>query len=262
MGLIDSHAHLDYEDFTAATSTASSRARARLASSGSSGRPLAQARATSATRSSCAARDPGFFTATIGDPPARVRARAGGGLGDSARLAADPRGRRGRARPGSTTTTTSRRARCSAPPSAARSGSRATRRSRSWSTCARPTPTARAILREEGVPPAAASSTASPATRPRRAPTSSSGLHISVAGVVTFKTADAIRDAVRIVPRDRLLVETDSPFLAPVPFRGKRNEPAHVVEDGGEGGGAVGGDARRGRDGDDREREAAVPPSR
>ena len=56
------------------------------------------------------------------------------------------------------------------------------------------------------------------------------GLHLSVAGIVTFKTAEGIRDAVRIVPRDRLLVETDSPYLAPVPFRGKRNEPAHVVE--------------------------------
>jgi TatD DNase family protein len=56
------------------------------------------------------------------------------------------------------------------------------------------------------------------------------GLLVSVAGIVTFKTAGAIRDAVRIVPRDRLLVETDSPYLAPIPFRGKRNEPAHVVE--------------------------------
>lgn len=56
------------------------------------------------------------------------------------------------------------------------------------------------------------------------------GLHISVAGIVTFRTAEPIREAVRIVPRDRLLVETDSPYLAPVPFRGKRNEPAHVVE--------------------------------
>lgn len=54
------------------------------------------------------------------------------------------------------------------------------------------------------------------------------GLFVSVAGVVTFKTADALREAIRLVPLDRLLVETDSPFLAPVPFRGKRNEPAHV----------------------------------
>jgi TatD DNase family protein len=55
------------------------------------------------------------------------------------------------------------------------------------------------------------------------------GLHLSVAGVVTFKAAEALREAVRRVPRDRLLVETDCPFLAPVPFRGKRNEPAHVA---------------------------------
>jgi TatD DNase family protein len=56
------------------------------------------------------------------------------------------------------------------------------------------------------------------------------GLHVSVAGIVTFRTAEGIREAVRLVPRDRLLVETDSPYLAPVPFRGKRNEPARVVE--------------------------------
>ena len=49
-----------------------------------------------------------------------------------------------------------------------------------------------------------------------------------MAGIVTFKTAEPIREAVRLVPDDRLLVETDAPFLAPVPFRGKRNEPAHV----------------------------------
>ena len=56
------------------------------------------------------------------------------------------------------------------------------------------------------------------------------GLYISVAGIVTFRTAEGIREAVRLVPRDRLLVETDSPYLAPVPFRGRRNEPARVVE--------------------------------
>jgi TatD DNase family protein len=54
------------------------------------------------------------------------------------------------------------------------------------------------------------------------------GLHVSVAGIVTFKNADALRDAVRFVPADRLLIETDAPFLAPVPHRGKRNEPARV----------------------------------
>ncbi len=54
------------------------------------------------------------------------------------------------------------------------------------------------------------------------------GFHVSVAGIVTFKNADALRDAVRAVPLDRLLVETDAPYLAPVPHRGRRNEPAHV----------------------------------
>ena len=54
------------------------------------------------------------------------------------------------------------------------------------------------------------------------------GLHISVAGIVTFRNAGTLRDAVRTIPIDRLLVETDAPFLAPVPHRGKRNEPAHV----------------------------------
>ena len=54
------------------------------------------------------------------------------------------------------------------------------------------------------------------------------GFHVSVAGIVTFKNAEPLRDAVRQVPLDRLLVETDAPFLAPVPHRGRRNEPAHV----------------------------------
>jgi TatD DNase family protein len=55
------------------------------------------------------------------------------------------------------------------------------------------------------------------------------GFHVSFSGIVTFPKADAIRDAARLVPDDRILVETDSPYLAPVPFRGKRNEPAHVA---------------------------------
>lgn len=55
------------------------------------------------------------------------------------------------------------------------------------------------------------------------------GFYISVAGILTFPKAEALRGVVREVPLDRLLVETDSPFLAPVPHRGKRNEPAHVA---------------------------------
>lgn len=56
------------------------------------------------------------------------------------------------------------------------------------------------------------------------------GFLISFAGNVTFKKADNLRDAAKVVPLDRLLVETDCPYLTPVPFRGKRNEPARVVE--------------------------------
>jgi len=56
------------------------------------------------------------------------------------------------------------------------------------------------------------------------------GFHISFSGIVTFKNAEALRDAARSVPADRLLVETDAPFLAPVPYRGRRNEPALVVQ--------------------------------
>ena len=55
------------------------------------------------------------------------------------------------------------------------------------------------------------------------------GFFISFAGNVTFKKAEDLREAARVVPPDRLLVETDCPFLAPVPFRGKRNEPSFVV---------------------------------
>ena len=55
------------------------------------------------------------------------------------------------------------------------------------------------------------------------------GLYISLAGIVTFPKAGELREVARSVPLDRLLVETDSPFLAPVPFRGQRNEPAHVA---------------------------------
>ena len=55
------------------------------------------------------------------------------------------------------------------------------------------------------------------------------GCYVSFSGIITYKTAQPIRDAVPFVPRDRLLIETDCPYLAPVPNRGKRNEPAFVV---------------------------------
>lgn len=56
------------------------------------------------------------------------------------------------------------------------------------------------------------------------------GFYVSFAGNVTFKKADALREVARAVPPERLLAETDCPYLSPVPLRGRRNEPAHVVE--------------------------------
>jgi TatD DNase family protein len=55
------------------------------------------------------------------------------------------------------------------------------------------------------------------------------GLYISFAGMVTYKKSDALRKVAATIPDDRILVETDSPYLAPEPFRGKRNEPANVI---------------------------------
>jgi TatD DNase family protein len=56
------------------------------------------------------------------------------------------------------------------------------------------------------------------------------GFHLSISGVVTYKKTEPLAEAVRFAPLERLLVETDSPYLAPVPYRGKKNEPAYVVE--------------------------------
>jgi TatD DNase family protein len=55
------------------------------------------------------------------------------------------------------------------------------------------------------------------------------GFYVSLAGIITFPKAAELRQAIEQVPVDRLLTETDSPFLAPVPYRGKRNEPAYVA---------------------------------
>lgn len=55
------------------------------------------------------------------------------------------------------------------------------------------------------------------------------GFYISASGIITFKSGESLRKIFANVPNDRLLIETDSPFLAPVPHRGKRNEPAYVV---------------------------------
>ncbi len=58
------------------------------------------------------------------------------------------------------------------------------------------------------------------------------GFYISLSGIITFKAAEALRETVKALPMDRLLIETDAPYLAPVPKRGKRNEPSFVAHTG------------------------------
>ena len=55
------------------------------------------------------------------------------------------------------------------------------------------------------------------------------GFYISVGGILTFANSQELREIIRGLPMDRILLETDSPYLTPVPYRGKRNEPAYVV---------------------------------
>jgi TatD DNase family protein len=60
------------------------------------------------------------------------------------------------------------------------------------------------------------------------------GFSISFSGILTFRNAEALRDVARNVPLERCLIETDSPYLAPVPYRGRTNQPAYVVHVGAE----------------------------
>jgi TatD DNase family protein len=56
------------------------------------------------------------------------------------------------------------------------------------------------------------------------------GFYFSVSGIITFKNAHDVRERILTMPRDRIMLETDCPYLAPMPYRGRRNEPAYVVE--------------------------------
>ena len=56
------------------------------------------------------------------------------------------------------------------------------------------------------------------------------GLYIGFTGILTFKNGQDLRDIAKDLPAERILVETDSPYLAPLPYRGKRNEPSYVVQ--------------------------------
>ena len=85
------------------------------------------------------------------------------------------------------------------------------------------------ILSEEGAPEVAVVLHCFTGDRDTARRALDAGYYLSLAGIVTFPRALELKEVARLVPLDRLLVETDSPFLAPVPHRGKRNEPAHVA---------------------------------
>ena len=85
------------------------------------------------------------------------------------------------------------------------------------------------------------------------------GAHLSFSGIVSFKNADDVRAAAALVPLDRVLVETDAPYLAPVPHRGQPNRPAWVVDVGRRAGGRDGPARRGGRRGDQPQRHRRLP---
>jgi TatD DNase family protein len=86
-----------------------------------------------------------------------------------------------------------------------------------------------AILREVGMPPCAGVIHCFTGDAASAEMFIHLGFYISSSGIVTFRNAKPVQEAATLVPPERLLVETDAPYLAPVPYRGKRNEPAFVV---------------------------------
>ena len=84
------------------------------------------------------------------------------------------------------------------------------------------------ILKEEGIPKAGGIMHSFGGNAEEAEQFLDLGMHISFSGVLTFKKAHEVREAALVVPEDRLLIETDAPYLAPMPYRGKRNEPAYV----------------------------------
>lgn len=86
------------------------------------------------------------------------------------------------------------------------------------------------VLREEGIPKAGGIMHSFGETEEEVGQFIDLGMHISFSGVLTFKKSDRVRLAAQLVPEDKLLIETDAPYLAPTPYRGKRNEPAYVRE--------------------------------
>jgi TatD DNase family protein len=85
------------------------------------------------------------------------------------------------------------------------------------------------IVREEGMPPAGGAIHCFTGSSEDARRFLDLGFYISFSGILTFKNADSLRDTARLIPEDRLLMETDAPYLAPEPHRGRPNEPAYVA---------------------------------
>jgi TatD DNase family protein len=228
LGLIDSHAHLDSEDYEGDLDDVVARARAagleRIVCIGLWRRPGDFGNALE-----LAARDPSYFAATVGIHPHECARVPETDWETAEAMSRDPRivavGETGldfhydyspRADQEAAFRRSIRIAREVGKPLVVHVRE-------ADEVCAR-------VLREEGVPEGGGVIHCFTGDAAAARVYLELGLYISAAGVVTFKSADAIREAIRIVPRDRLLVETDCPFLAPVPHRGKRNEPAYVVK--------------------------------
>jgi len=228
MRLVDSHAHLDGEDLAGDLAGVRERARAagveRVVCIG-----LWRAPGSFGNALDLAAAEPGFYSATVGVHPHECARVPEADWEACRRLAGDPRV------VGVGETGLDFHYHHSPRPDQERCFRRSIGIAREAGkpvvvhvreadeACAR-------VLGEEGVPPAGGVIHCFTGDWPAAKAYLDLGLFVSVAGVVTFKNAEAIREAVRRIPRDRLLVETDSPYLAPVPYRGKRNEPAHVAE--------------------------------
>ncbi len=225
--LIDSHAHLDGEEFADDLDAVVARARAALARVVLVG--LWRGPGDFGNARALAARDPGFFSATVGVHPHDCARVPEEDWAASERMAREPSavavGETGldfhyHHSPREAQVASFRR---SIRIAAAAGKPLVIHVREADAECAR-------VLREEGVPARGGVIHCFTGDAAAARAYLELGLYVSVAGVVTFKSAEPIREAVRIVPRDRLLVETDCPYLAPIPFRGKRNEPAHVVE--------------------------------
>jgi TatD DNase family protein len=225
--LVDSHAHLDFEDYEGDLDAVVSRAReagvCRVVAIG-----LWRAPGRFGNALELVAKDPATFAATIGIHPhecARVPEEDWRAM---ERIALDPRvvavGETGLDFHYDHSPRTVQEASFRRSIAAARAAGKpvVVHVREADEACVR-------VLAEEGIPPAGGVIHCFTGDWPRARAYLDLGLYLSVAGVVTFKAADELRDAVRRTPRDRLLVETDCPFLSPAPHRGKRNEPAWVA---------------------------------